>query len=35
MFSLTDGFQKYRLGKQLHREGSVPEAKDVLHGMFY
>jgi hypothetical protein len=32
MLFLTDGFQKYRLGKQFHREGSVPEAKDVLHG---
>jgi hypothetical protein len=34
MLFLTDGFQKYRLGKQFHREGSVPQAKDVLHGMF-
>jgi hypothetical protein len=24
---LTDGFQKYRLGKQFHTEGSVPQAK--------
>jgi hypothetical protein len=32
---LTGTLQKYRLGKQLHREGSVPEAKDGPHGMCY
>jgi hypothetical protein len=24
---LTDGFQKYRLGKQFHTEGNMPQAK--------
>ncbi len=30
---LSEGLQKYRLGKQFHREGSMPETKDAPHGM--
>jgi hypothetical protein len=30
---LSEALQKYRLGKQFHREGSMPETKDAPHGI--
>jgi hypothetical protein len=33
LYHLKSHLQKYRLGKQFHREGSMPETKDAPHGM--